>query len=574
MEPTSGNEQIAGKTARPKGGLVLALAAYTAFLLFFRLGARSITDADEVRDALTSHAMVATGDWWTPHFDGLPQYSKPPLFYWLTGLSLKVFGSSRWAIRILPAIFGAACVAAIAATGARLYGGASGLWSGFIVATTIPFVFEHGARTGVMDSLLLALLAGGFYALVRSLERPGWLLGAAALFGLASMTKNLSGLPAAAAGAVFLFRRGRWRAAGRDRIAAAAVILAVLSFGWIAAMEIAHPREFGRIFFGKELVQRSLQTGAFARGPRPRGVLAGLLASARMGFRGFAPWSFFLPLVAWREIRRLSRDADDASELPLLWLSVMAAILAVVRARFPWYLYLVEIPLALPVGRTLAEAFAGVSSARLAWAAAVSFVAGILFFPVNFRYDPGAVDAMMSSVRTVYLTPRLALSLSAAAAAAVGLAILVRRWPRRRSAAAAVSIVLLAGVCAALPLRFAGSRSGLDRLFSAVSPAGKPGPGGLVLWRPPRSTFLFDHSVDWCLIEYGGPSVSEIRSAPEMSRTLSDPSVRAWVVPESEALAAESAAGVRMLARADLAGVGYVALGRDASPGSRAKADQ
>lgn len=561
MAPKDGFEAFDGAAARSQRWLLAGLFAYCAFLFFFRLGSRSISDADEVRDALTAHTMVATGDWWTPHFDGRPAFSKPPLFFWLTGALMKVVGPSRWSIRLAPAFSGMVCVGALVALGRRLYGPSAGLWAGFIAATTIPFVHEHGARTGVMDSLLLALLACGFLFLVWSLENPRWLLAAAAAMGLASLTKNLTGLLAAAAGAAFLFCGGRWRRYGLGRIAAAVAILLVLSFGWIAAMEAAHPLEFRRIFFGKELVQRAFQPEKFAR-RRSVPFLPGVFGFGQTAFRGFVPWSFLVPLAGAMALRR-SRVERERDRLPILWLAVLGLTLLAVQVRFPWYAFLIDLPLALLVGRALAESFSDASPQAYPLAAASCVAAGFLFFVPNLRYDPVAADARVSTVRTVFWTPRPALSVAAACAVVAALAILFRRRPRGARALAAAAIVLVAGTLAAVPLRFSGSRSSLDRLFSVFRPGGGRVPGRLVLWRPAPSTFLFNHSLDWCLAELGSSPVREIRSSGELLPTLMDPSVQGWIVPESQVAIVESRPGVRELARADLEGVDYVSLARE-----------
>jgi len=560
MPAKDGIELNGGSAARSAKWLLAGLIAYCAFLFFFRLGSRSISDADEVRDALTAHTMVAAGDWWTPHFDGRPAFSKPPLFFWLTGALIKALGPSRWSIRLLPALSGMACVGALVALGRRLYGPAAGLWAGFIAATTIPFVYEHGARTGVMDSFLLALLACGFLFLVWSLENPRWLLVAAAVMGLASLTKNLTGLLAAAAGTAFLLRGARWRIYGPGRIAAAAAILLVLSFGWIAVMEATHSLEFRRIFFGKELVQRAFQPEKFTR-RRSVPFLPGVFAFGQTAFRGFIPWSFLVPLAGVMALGR-SRIERERDRLPALWLAVFGLTVLAVQVRFPWYAFLVDLPLALLVGRALAESFADASPPVFPLAAASCVAAGFLFFVPNRGYDPVAADALVSTVRTVFWTPRPALSLAAACAAVAALAVLFRRRPRAARTSAAAAIVLAAAALAAVPLRFSGFQSNLDRLFSVLPPGGGRVAGSLVFWRPAHSTFLFDHSVDWRLVESRSAPVREIRSSRELGQSLADPSVLGWIVPASQAPLVEGRPGVRELARADLDGMDYVSLAR------------
>jgi 4-amino-4-deoxy-L-arabinose transferase-like glycosyltransferase len=52
-----------------------------------------LDDADATH-AQASQAMLATGDWVTLHVDGIRYLEKPPLPYWITALSLKLFAHS------------------------------------------------------------------------------------------------------------------------------------------------------------------------------------------------------------------------------------------------------------------------------------------------------------------------------------------------------------------------------------------------------------------------------------------------------------------------------------------------
>src|SRR3546814_16994231 len=44
--------------------------------------------------------MLKAGHDGVPRVDGLPFFHKPPLFYWVTALSLRLFGVNEWAARL------------------------------------------------------------------------------------------------------------------------------------------------------------------------------------------------------------------------------------------------------------------------------------------------------------------------------------------------------------------------------------------------------------------------------------------------------------------------------------------
>src|SRR5476649_2354573 len=82
-----------------------ALAAGLLFVvLFWRLGTPSFWDPDEAHYAQTTHEMVATGDWWAPHYNEQPFFDKPALFHQLQGAAMLLFADPEFASRIVPAL--------------------------------------------------------------------------------------------------------------------------------------------------------------------------------------------------------------------------------------------------------------------------------------------------------------------------------------------------------------------------------------------------------------------------------------------------------------------------------------
>lgn len=65
---------------------------------------------DEGRYAGVAWHMLGTGDYLTPMLNGMPFFHKPPLFYWLTALSLSVFGVNAWAARLCSVLIAALLV--------------------------------------------------------------------------------------------------------------------------------------------------------------------------------------------------------------------------------------------------------------------------------------------------------------------------------------------------------------------------------------------------------------------------------------------------------------------------------
>jgi 4-amino-4-deoxy-L-arabinose transferase len=77
----------------------LAMLA-AAVLIFSFAGTRPIMDTSEARYAETAREMAFEGHWLIPHLGGTPHLTKPPLTYWLVGVSMRMFGATEWAARL------------------------------------------------------------------------------------------------------------------------------------------------------------------------------------------------------------------------------------------------------------------------------------------------------------------------------------------------------------------------------------------------------------------------------------------------------------------------------------------
>lgn len=75
------------------------LLLFTALVLFFNLDNWSVTESSEARYAQIGKEMVESGDYMHPTLMGIYHYHKPPMTYWITAVSYKIFGVSAWSAR-------------------------------------------------------------------------------------------------------------------------------------------------------------------------------------------------------------------------------------------------------------------------------------------------------------------------------------------------------------------------------------------------------------------------------------------------------------------------------------------
>src|SRR3546814_6839087 len=81
-------------------GSTWKVAAASFVWLFATTGVYPLLLPDEGRYVGVAWNMLSAGQLSTPLLDGLPFFHKPPLFYWVSALSLHLLGSSEWAARM------------------------------------------------------------------------------------------------------------------------------------------------------------------------------------------------------------------------------------------------------------------------------------------------------------------------------------------------------------------------------------------------------------------------------------------------------------------------------------------
>ena len=65
---------------------------------------RAVIDYDEGYYAQAARHMVESGDWVTPYANGVRFLEKPPLLYWITAASFKIFGIHEFSLRLPTAL--------------------------------------------------------------------------------------------------------------------------------------------------------------------------------------------------------------------------------------------------------------------------------------------------------------------------------------------------------------------------------------------------------------------------------------------------------------------------------------
>ena len=177
--------------ARPA---LLVLLGTTAILYLWGLGASGWANS------FYSAAVQAGTHSWKAFFFGSSDSAnsitvdKPPVALWVMGISARLFGTNAWSILVPEALAGVASVGLLYASVKRWFGAGPGLiaapYSPLTPVATLMFRFNNP------DAMLVLLLIGAVYALVRALETVStrWLVLAWSLVGFGFLTKMLQAL--------------------------------------------------------------------------------------------------------------------------------------------------------------------------------------------------------------------------------------------------------------------------------------------------------------------------------------------------------------------------------------------
>jgi 4-amino-4-deoxy-L-arabinose transferase-like glycosyltransferase len=311
----------------------ILLAALSAFLYFFRLGALDIASTDEARRSLVIRAMIRTGNYVIPTLEGATYLKKPPLFYWLGALSSRLTGSSdAWAYRLPSALAALVTVLAFYALAERLLSRRTALLAAAMLATC--YMFMDRASRAQIDMTLACFVMLAMVCLERA-RASGWQGAAPWGFwitcGLAVLTKGPVGLLfplgaalALAAGPGFLSETRRMRP-----FLGLAVMAAVL-LPWGAA--VIH-----RI--GPDGAWALLYRESFSGyAEEARSHAEPLLFYLYQTPAEFLPWSAFLPAAVLA--LRAPKTAEERRALRFVWSWLLPAlvVLSLTHQKRSYYL--------------------------------------------------------------------------------------------------------------------------------------------------------------------------------------------------------------------------------------------
>ncbi len=233
---------------------LLFLFIVPVFLYVMLLPVMPLMEPDEARYSDIPSLMNSTGDYVTPHLNHVVYLEKPPLCYWATALSFKIFGENDFSSRLFVGLCAWGCIILVYFMGIFFASEKTGLYSAGVLSTFL-FHFALG-RLNILDIPLAFFVCLAVWSGYRYVEKGGsrktWIYLFYFSSALAFLTKGLIGIvfPFAIL-IIWLLVSWRWRDVFMLFSPVGILILLAISCPWIILAQKAN-KDFLWFFFVQE----------------------------------------------------------------------------------------------------------------------------------------------------------------------------------------------------------------------------------------------------------------------------------------------------------------------------------
>ena len=285
--------------------------------------------------------MVESGDWVTPHINGVIYVEKPPFIYWSMAASYLIFGFHDWAARVPVSLMGILLCWMVARMAGWAMGPRTGMYAGLCLAVSVGlWLFT---RILIADVGLTLAIGFTLWNFLRALhkdsgakERKWSALGVWAGLGLGILLKGLIALVFPVGAAFFyllvtgqLWRGETWR---RLRVGPGMLVMLAIATPWHVLATLRNPPYFVfaldsgphmyRGFFWNYFINEHLLRFLNRRYPHDYNTVPRYLFWL-LHLAWFFPFSVFFARTPWLRFR----GNDRAARMRLLCLCLIGVVM-------------------------------------------------------------------------------------------------------------------------------------------------------------------------------------------------------------------------------------------------------
>lgn len=319
------------------------------------IGKYPLSAPDGARYSEIPREMLVTGDFITPHLDGIKYFEKPPLFYWMQAVSLKVFGINEFAANFANTLMALLTCLLVYLSGRKLFSRQTGFIASLILASSILFYAMSQLIT--LDMTLTFFLSACLFSFIAATKEPfgikrDCLLWSMYIFaGLAVMTKGLIGI-IFPIGIIFFYLLlfNEWRNLKTYKIFSGSILFLIITLPWHILVQVKNP-EFFHFYFIEQHFLRFF-THYAGRG-QPWWFFIAVL------FIGFFPWIFFLPqTILYNFPKKFLKFPEYKQTIFfLIWIILIFVFYSISSSKLIPYILPIMPPLAILTGNYLANIF-------------------------------------------------------------------------------------------------------------------------------------------------------------------------------------------------------------------------
>lgn len=339
-------------------GYVPILLAAAVLVCFTGNALIKITDPVESNYALTAMEMLQSGDYVSPRIFGNYWYDKPVLFYWEIMAAFSLFGTTEFAARFFPSVFGLIGVVMAYGFASRLYDKKTGFVAALVLVTSLEYFYlSHAVITDMTLFVFFSATLMLFY-LAYSEGRPRLYYGAYACAALAVLTKGPVGLvlPGLIIVLFLLWRRDFKSIFLHIKLGSGLLLFFVIAGLWYVPMYVMHGGDFISQFIGVHNVLRATVS------EHPRDNVWYYYTAVFL--LGFFPWVFTLPLAAkkykpvhklraclrtggFAGLRRMADSLSMKEQFLVTWAVVVFVFYQCMATKYMTYTFPYMIPVAI-----------------------------------------------------------------------------------------------------------------------------------------------------------------------------------------------------------------------------------